>query len=129
MVSRYLLTPTQTKVLRALAQAAELSPAEVAVEARLLPTQVIPALDALERMRLIASVYPITARTGERLLSLTSEGQAVLRALAPFRGTPPVGTVLPLSGSSFSGSGLLGVSPIVGSGGPHAEIISEESNR
>jgi hypothetical protein len=106
MEARYVLTPHQVAVLRALSEGiVELSSAEIAVYARLLPNQVGAALAELERLGLVNSWYPVTGRTGERLSVLTSEGQTLLRGLSQFRGTPPVGTVVQLPGSfpSFSG--------------------------
>jgi hypothetical protein len=105
MDARYVLTPNQVAVLRALSEGVvELSTAEIAVYARLLPNQVAAALAELERLGLVHSWYPITGRTGERLSALTSEGQTILRGLAQFRGTPPLGTVVQLPGlfPSFS---------------------------
>ena len=98
MEARYVLTPNQVSVLRALSEGVvELSTAEIAVYARLLPNQVAAALAELERLGLVNS-WPITGRTGERLSALTNEGQTILRGLAQFRGTPPLGTVVQLPG-------------------------------
>jgi DNA-binding MarR family transcriptional regulator len=121
MRSQYVLSPAQVKVLQAMGSGYEFSPAEIAVLSRLLPAQVLGAINALESMRLVTSSYPITGRTGERLLTLTGEGQSVARALAKYRGDPPVGAVIPLpSGSMFSGWFTSG--PIVGSGTPHVLV-------
>jgi DNA-binding MarR family transcriptional regulator len=121
MRSQYVLSPTQARILQAMVGRYELSPAEIAVDTRLLPSQVMPAIDALEKMGLVSSSYPITGRTGERLLTLTGEGQSVAQALAHYRGAPPVGAVVPLpSGSMFSG--WLTSGPIVGSGTPHVLV-------
>lgn len=108
MEARYVLTPNQVAVLRALSEGiVELSAAEIAVYARLLPNQVSASLDELEHLGLVHSWHPATGRTGERLHVLTSEGQTVLRGLSQFRGTPPVGTVVQLPGLFPSLSGWL----------------------
>jgi hypothetical protein len=102
MQLRYVLTPQQLSVLRALARGiVELSTAEIAVYARLLPRQVEVALGSLERLGLVHS-WPIT---GERLSVLTDDGQMVLRGIEQVSGAPPVGAVfrLPLPSATIGG--------------------------
>lgn len=106
MQPRYTLTPQQVAVLRALNEGiVELSIAEIAVSARLLPNHVRAALGALEKYGLVTSWIPVTGRTGEYLSVLTSDGQTVIRGLAQFKDIPPSGTVvqLPAPFPSFSG--------------------------
>src|ERR1019366_7077252 len=108
MESKHVLTPSQVAVLRALKVGiVELSPAEVAVYARLLPNQVDAALPVLESRGLVSSWHPITGRTGQLSVVMTGEGQTVLSALAQFRDIPPVGTIvqLPRPFPSFSSWG------------------------
>jgi DNA-binding CsgD family transcriptional regulator len=125
MAANYILTPKQIAVLRALGEGiVELSTAEIAVFARLLPNQVISALKALEQLGLVNSWFPITGRGGEPLFVLTSEGQTVLRGLAQFGGIPSAGTVVQLPGPpSFPGwlGGRQSVSRV--------EIALDESDR
>jgi DNA-binding MarR family transcriptional regulator len=120
MRSQYALSLTQAKILQAMSDSYELSPAEIAVHARLLPNDVAPAIEALETMGIVSS-SPITGRTGERLVTLTGEGQAVARALAQYRGAPPVGAVVPLPSRSMF-SRWFKSAPIVGSGTPHVLV-------
>jgi hypothetical protein len=104
MEEYYKLTPTQVAVLRSLSEGiVEVSETEVAVGARLLPDQARIALGALERLGLVNSWVPVTGRTGDHLYVLTGEGQAVSRALAQYRGTPAVGTVVRMPRPTFSG--------------------------
>ena len=94
---RYAISPSQVAALRALHEGlVELSDLEVAVGARLLPSQARAALAALESSGLVNSWVAVTGRSGEHLYVLTDEGQAVCQALAQFRGTPPVGAVVRL---------------------------------
>src|SRR5437660_9518928 len=127
METRYTLNLNQVKILRAIAEAFELSPPEIAVNSRLLPNQVVTALNALEQVSLISSYYPVTGRTGERLVNLTTEGRAVARALSQFEGTPPVGAAVPLPSRSLF-SGWLTPGPIVGSGTPHV-LVADDADK
>jgi DNA-binding MarR family transcriptional regulator len=125
MRHQYVLSLTQVKVLQAMGEGDALSRAEIAVHSRLLPSQVMPAIDALAALGLVSSSNPGTGREGEHLLTLTGEGQSVARALAQYRGVPPAGAVVPLPGSSLF-SGWLTSGPIVGSGTPHVLVTSDK---
>jgi hypothetical protein len=105
MAERYTLSPTKLAVLRALEEAAvEVSPNEVAVTGRLLPNQARTALIQLEAIGLVRSPIPATGRTDENepVFVLNSEGKSVSRAIAQFKGTPPVGTILQINRPFYS---------------------------
>jgi hypothetical protein len=95
MAERYELNPDLIHALRALRErGTEASTSEVAVSAQLLPTEAREALEKLTALKLVNS-WP-TGRSGHLAYALTDQGQAVCHALDSYRGTPPVGTVLPI---------------------------------
>jgi hypothetical protein len=108
MSEHYTITPTEVAALRALNERiVEVSPAEVAVSARLLPNQARDALTALERSGLATSWHPVAGRTGEHLFVPTDTGRIVYRALAQFKDIPPTGTMVPLPSPYPTVCGLL----------------------
>jgi hypothetical protein len=125
MDTEYPLTLTQAKVLRALGKTGEMSAAEIAVHARLMPQQVNAAVAALEKVRFVNFWVTKAGQTGQRIVALTSEGQTVQRALSQFPDAPPVGTIVAVqhTPSVFSGwvSGQMG-----GSGVAHVLVTPDE---
>jgi hypothetical protein len=122
VAERIRLTPNQASALRALRAAnLELSVPEVAVAARLIPSDAGAALAALERGALVsARVSPVGSLDG-RMYELTRAGRAIAGALSKVQGKPAVGAVLrvPSALPRFLGWLSRGEQPTV-------EIVPEE---
>ncbi len=108
MGSCYTLTLTQTKILQSLAETPELTANELAVQTRSLPSRLAPAVAELEHMGLVSSSQQGADPNQEQVVHLAPEGHTVARVLAQFRGTPPVGSVVPLPSGSFGPLSSLG---------------------
>ncbi len=119
MAERYTLTPRQAVVLRALNERiVEASPTEIAVSGLLPLAEVKATLAALKQAKLVSS-WQVDSPAPEEVFEMTNQGQAIVRALDPVKGTPSVGSVARLS------QGRL-MSLFTGEKPKYVEIVSDE---
>jgi hypothetical protein len=95
VVERIRLTPHQAGALRAMrACHFEQSLPEVAVAARLIPSEARATLGALERMALVSASAPSPGGNDDRTYELTDKGRVVANALNKVQGGLAVGALV-----------------------------------